>query len=263
MQTPLQLQIPQPCHENWDTMIPEEKGRFCLNCQKTVVDFSVMSDRQVLEYFTNFTGSTCGRFAADQLNRQITSVDPKRKTWYKYVLSILMPAFMLGGRAESQERLQGDTVYWAPVDTVKKPVGPRTVGRVKAKEVSKPEPAPEALFETLTGTMGMVATYKEPASGVIIGVRCWIKDTLARIFPNPVRSGAEVRIEMKLEKGLYLVQVIDVKGEVVQDDRINVAQEQFMHTFRLRKHLPFGQYMVALFDKRRKRLGTYPLIIQK
>ena len=35
--------IAEPCHEDWNAMIPEEKGRFCKSCEKTVIDFTRMS----------------------------------------------------------------------------------------------------------------------------------------------------------------------------------------------------------------------------
>jgi len=47
----IQLNIPKPCHENWNAMSPKEQGRYCGSCQKTVVDFSVMSDKEIVDYF--------------------------------------------------------------------------------------------------------------------------------------------------------------------------------------------------------------------
>ena len=75
--------IPEPCHENWDNMTPQDKGRFCASCSKQVVDFSLMSDQQVLNYFKNATGKTCGRFANDQLQRpMIETPKQKKKAWW-------------------------------------------------------------------------------------------------------------------------------------------------------------------------------------
>lgn len=51
-------------------MSPEEKGRFCQHCQKTVVDFSNMTDRELVNYFSTASGRVCGRFMPEQLNRE-------------------------------------------------------------------------------------------------------------------------------------------------------------------------------------------------
>jgi hypothetical protein len=68
----IELQIPEPCHENWQMMTPSERGRFCAACEKTVIDFSQMTDNEVVNYFKKPSQSpTCGRFAASQLNRPL------------------------------------------------------------------------------------------------------------------------------------------------------------------------------------------------
>ncbi len=40
----LKINMPEPCTEVWNKMLPENNGRFCLSCQKKVIDFSAMSD---------------------------------------------------------------------------------------------------------------------------------------------------------------------------------------------------------------------------
>jgi len=54
------LSIPKPCHENWEQMTPAEQGRFFGACQKTVVDFTHMSDRELAAFFRKSIGSPCG-----------------------------------------------------------------------------------------------------------------------------------------------------------------------------------------------------------
>lgn len=49
----MKISIPQPCHENWNKMLPEEKGRFCLSCQKCVLDFSKFSDNEIITTLQN------------------------------------------------------------------------------------------------------------------------------------------------------------------------------------------------------------------
>ncbi len=63
------LSIPQPCHERWDEMTPSEKGRFCASCQKQVVDFSGLSDREVIQLIEQSSGSICGQLHPSQMNR--------------------------------------------------------------------------------------------------------------------------------------------------------------------------------------------------
>lgn len=63
--------IAAPCHENWNLMIPVDKGRFCTNCEKTVIDFTRMSDSEVLKVMSAAKGTVCGRMTEDQLNRNL------------------------------------------------------------------------------------------------------------------------------------------------------------------------------------------------
>lgn len=72
----MHLSIPKPCNENWNEMTPEQQGAFCNVCSKVVVDFSNMSDEEVLSYFENKKGEkTCGRFRASQLTPYEMKVD--------------------------------------------------------------------------------------------------------------------------------------------------------------------------------------------
>ncbi|WP_445711515.1 hypothetical protein [Flavobacterium sp.] len=64
----LNLSVPKPCHENWNEMLSEEKGRFCQSCSKTVLDFTGKSNDEIIALFeNNKTEKVCGRFRKDQL----------------------------------------------------------------------------------------------------------------------------------------------------------------------------------------------------
>jgi hypothetical protein len=96
------VSIPQPCHENWDAMTTQDKGRFCASCAKTVVDFSQMSDTQVLNFLSQSKGRLCGRFAQDQLERQLVPVKTDRKKiWW---MVVLMPLALLFNKANAQSK---------------------------------------------------------------------------------------------------------------------------------------------------------------
>ena len=53
-------------------MAPVPGGRFCYSCAKKVIDFSLMSDRQIIEILSNSTQALCGRFLDEQLNRDLS-----------------------------------------------------------------------------------------------------------------------------------------------------------------------------------------------
>ena len=97
----LLLQIPQNCEEDWNAMRPDKAGKFCLSCQKQVVDFTSMSDRELARYFKTYKGSTCGKFSSEQLNKEIL-IPPKKIPWLKYLLKIAIPAFLLSFKAAAQ-----------------------------------------------------------------------------------------------------------------------------------------------------------------
>ncbi len=102
----LHLTIPEPCHEAWDEMTPINKGRFCISCQKAVIDFTGMSDAQLVAFFKKpSTGSLCGRFAHDQLERDI-DIPRKRIPWLKYFFQIALPAFLFSQKTDAQGEIK-------------------------------------------------------------------------------------------------------------------------------------------------------------
>ena len=97
----LSIQIPEPCHENWDNMTTADQGRYCNACAKTVIDFSAMTDTQVLNYFKKDTGNTCGRFHNDQLINDIL-IPKKQIPWLRYFFTITIPAFLFSLKSSAQ-----------------------------------------------------------------------------------------------------------------------------------------------------------------
>lgn len=64
------IEIPKPCHEDWNSMTPDEKGAFCGSCNKSVHDFTNRSDEEIAEVFMNSGGAKiCGRFNASQVDK--------------------------------------------------------------------------------------------------------------------------------------------------------------------------------------------------
>lgn len=118
----LNLQIPQSCHEDWNKMLPHQKGKFCLSCQKQVIDFTAMSDSEVVSYFRNYKGSTCGRFTSGQLGRDLL-IPNKPIPWIRYFFQITLPAFLLSFKAAAQSKYRVlDTIQTISTKGQTKPI---------------------------------------------------------------------------------------------------------------------------------------------
>lgn len=85
------IHIPEPCHEDWSKMTPNEKGAFCKVCSKTVVDFSKKNDEEIQKFLLeNMDKKVCGRFKTTQLENEEIEV-PRLK------LEIESPKFHFPG----------------------------------------------------------------------------------------------------------------------------------------------------------------------
>ncbi|QES89342.1 hypothetical protein [Rhizosphaericola mali] len=82
-----QINIENPCEEQWDSMRKNDCGRFCQLCQKTVVDFTMMSDREIIQFIENHKDERiCGRVANSDLNRALISYEMISNTSWKFKL---------------------------------------------------------------------------------------------------------------------------------------------------------------------------------
>ncbi len=202
MSKKLQLTIAEPCHENWENMSPVDKGKFCGSCQKQVVDFSDMSDRQVAEFFKKpTTGSVCGRFMTDQLDRDI-EIPRKRIPWVKYFFQFALPAFLLSIKASAQKTQGKIKVNTVSADTTRRPVFAeqnRTLGMVARPDNFKP-----FMGDTI------VAPVKEP----VITMKGDIKVAVDTAVVEPVCSKeimGEISIPVRVNKN-------EIEGIVVNED---------------------------------------------
>lgn len=71
------ITVPNPCNENWDSMMPQNQGRFCTSCQLVVTDFTKMDDNEIIHYFRKHQKEKiCGHFRSDQLTRMKITITP-------------------------------------------------------------------------------------------------------------------------------------------------------------------------------------------
>ena len=69
MERKYKITISESCQEDWNKMAPNDQGRFCMSCAKTVVDFTAMLPEEVQHFFIqNQNQNICGRMKKSQLD---------------------------------------------------------------------------------------------------------------------------------------------------------------------------------------------------
>jgi hypothetical protein len=139
MSKSIQIQIPKPCHENWNAMDETTKGRFCNSCCKEVIDFTLMSDSQIVHLMSKAHQNVCGRFADDQLDRNLIMKNERKFSFLKYFIHVIIPALLISNKTSAQGKITGDTVVCTPPkltknDTLIKPI---MVGKILSETVTK------------------------------------------------------------------------------------------------------------------------------
>ena len=81
------IKVKNPCQEDWDEMTQNDKGKHCVVCAKTVVDFSKLSDNQVIKVIENSKGKVCGHFNKTQLNRTVTQTNEQKNPFLYQILA--------------------------------------------------------------------------------------------------------------------------------------------------------------------------------
>ncbi len=84
----INISIPKPCHENWEAMTPEDKGRFCSVCAKTVIDFTKASDKEIIEHLKK-DKNACGRFYKNQLSEDVVINKHNSNYWTIFTFSLV------------------------------------------------------------------------------------------------------------------------------------------------------------------------------
>ncbi|MEZ4856962.1 MAG: carboxypeptidase-like regulatory domain-containing protein [Gelidibacter sp.] len=95
MRKVININIPKPCHEDWNTMTPKDKGRHCAVCSKTVIDFTKATDEDIVTSLESH-GNLCGRFKSSQLNRAIVLSRKDKNNYLSWVASSLFAMLTVG-----------------------------------------------------------------------------------------------------------------------------------------------------------------------
>lgn len=215
------ITIDEPCGENWQNMLPNADGKFCLHCSKTVVDFTQQTSYEIKSYFRQNEGNTCGRFTKQQLGETYNIYEASKFNHYKFVASLAiglltletLNAFSIDGKDFKNEKdsvqilkmIGGDRTLDSPISVVK-------IGDKQGNLIS------------LKGTV-VDSTTKEPLIGVNI------------YFPNNKHYGTvtdfDGNFELKVDNNFPLELVFSYLGydEITKlisnpNEKINIKLSQ-------------------------------------
>ena len=151
------ITIPQPCHESWAQMTPATQGRHCAACDKVVVDFTRMTDAEVVVWLQHpRAGRTCGRFATQQLNRPLLVLPTPAPRWQKWVAAT---AAVVG--------LQAGVAHIAQAQRIT-PTGQHTITMGAVAVPRRVEPIGSNLPPTVVRGCVLDSASREPLPGVTV-----------------------------------------------------------------------------------------------
>ena len=241
----LSIQIPEPCHEDWNNMTATDKGRFCNACAKTVVDFSVMTDTQVLNYFKKDTGNTCGRFYNAQIENDIL-IPKKQIPWLRYFFTITIPVFLFSLKAEGQKKVEKVVL----------------VNKEKSKSIFSDTAVLQEVIVKSYASDGIRKGYLSYTLGGASSITCKkasvfsklkkainpIKKQTINIFPNPIAANEKLNITWANNiEGNQIVEIFSANGNLVQRENINIISK-VKTSFIMLKNLPKGLYFFSVIN---------------
>lgn len=97
---------------------PTANGGHCGKCRKEVVDFTRMTEEEIISYFKVTNGKTCGRLSEHQLRRfgaPSTSQKniPTRVLGFSFLMAML-PAFSMSAQEVTPKSKTEIPFFWGP-----------------------------------------------------------------------------------------------------------------------------------------------------
>ncbi|HEY4800529.1 MAG TPA: T9SS type A sorting domain-containing protein [Bacteroidia bacterium] len=122
MNTNFTISIPEPCHEDWNKMTPDEKGAFCKVCCKSVYDFTKKTAEEIGNIISEQISKgkkVCGRFERNQLSPapvEIPDLNIKkfglsRLTRFALAIALVFGGWLLNTTQASAQKTMGKVSY--------------------------------------------------------------------------------------------------------------------------------------------------------
>jgi hypothetical protein len=248
----ISINIPNGCTQDWNMMEQRHEGKHCNSCQKTVIDFTLMTDTQLANFFKKNTSNVCGRFYEDQLDKQIAL--PKRELpWLKYFFTITLPAFLFSQKSWGQKNL-----HKAKTVLVKKQIKKSALIPAESILLENKKDSIIDLEEVLIKTHASGRYVSFVAGGAFSRVSYTSarnKKTIVQkennsinIFPNPISQNSKLNISWKNNiSSNQFVEIFNANGNLIQKEMVVVSYKT-QNAFIWLKQMPTGFYIIKITD---------------
>lgn len=120
----IRIELPKACQQDFDVMPRTESGRYCALCERTIIDFTLLSDDEFIEYLSSHQFKiSCGIFRRDQLNRSYAL--EKNRPFFRFpsinkwmAAFLLLPLHLPQGIAQTQKHSTHQIFNKAKRDTL-------------------------------------------------------------------------------------------------------------------------------------------------
>lgn len=124
MKTTFSISVKKPCTERFEEFIKTAKGGFCTSCEKEVIDFTEMSQTELMDSLCTTSASTYGRFKNSQIDSYQNNVDtiknPKFLTTGIGTMSFLLLVFCAVSNMTAQQTSDLKTNQQTEIGTTQK-----------------------------------------------------------------------------------------------------------------------------------------------
>ena len=225
------ISLPKPCNEDWNSMSISERGKFCGNCQKEVIDFTKMTDDELLKFISFSQNRFCGKFSKSQLNREIIVKSKAHSLNYKRIAAsfIALLSFKFSV-SQSNPKPKAETTI-SPISSIEK-MNKENIqhkehiiwGKIKTDRQSP------LIIEKVTITIGNneMVTYSDSLGNFKIELNSeMLKDYTIITFTHPFltkevrsihKSSLPIQLDVFMEEfgGTWGVPIFDENGKISQ-----------------------------------------------
>jgi len=89
----IQLILTDPCAERWSNMSEIGQERYCERCEKNIVDLTLKTDAELINFFKEKNEKVCGKLFSTQLNRKLQV--PATKSYWHWMIPFVFTAITI------------------------------------------------------------------------------------------------------------------------------------------------------------------------